>query len=76
MPTPNSYLYFVHRLFINILNEKTFRDCGSRFLNMPVTFGKIEDIQVGQIFDSRESLAKAKKSIEQKIIKVLTLKVN
>ena len=43
---------------------------------MPVTFGKIENIQVGQIFDSRESLAKAKKSVEQAIIKVLTLKVN
>jgi E3 ubiquitin-protein ligase UHRF1 len=26
---------------------------------MSVTFGVIEDIQVGQIFDSRESLAKA-----------------
>ena len=43
---------------------------------MSVTFGEIENIQVGQIFDSRESLAKAKKSMEQAIIKVLTLKVN
>jgi len=27
---------------------------------MSVTFGEIENIQVGQIFDSRESLAKAR----------------